>query len=50
MRESRRIKAGLTMGRPTTIKTLAAFNFAFQPSLDRNRIMALAELKFIGGA
>lgn len=35
------------MARLTTIKTLAGFDFAFQPSLDRNRIMALAELKFI---
>lgn len=35
------------MARLTTIKTLAGFDFAFQPSLDRDRIMALAELKFI---
>jgi DNA replication protein DnaC len=47
LRESRRIKAALMMARLTTIKTLAGFDFAFQPSLDRNRIMALAELKFI---
>ncbi|WP_292598099.1 ATP-binding protein [Mesorhizobium sp.] len=46
-RESRRIKAGLMMARLTNIKTLAGFVFALQPSLDRNRIMALAELKFI---
>lgn len=31
----------------TTVKTLAGFDFAFQPSPDRNRILALAELKFI---
>ena len=47
LRESRRIKAAMMMARLTTIKTLAGFDFTFQPSLDRNRIMALAELKFI---
>ncbi|TIM93731.1 MAG: hypothetical protein E5Y38_29930 [Mesorhizobium sp.] len=47
LRESRRIKAALMMARLTTIKTLAGFDFAFQPSLDKNRIIALAELKFI---
>ncbi|WP_352790082.1 ATP-binding protein [Mesorhizobium sp. M0814] len=47
LRESRRIKAALMMTRLTTIKTLAGFDFAFQLSLDRNRIMALAELKFL---
>ena len=47
IRESRRIKTSLTMARLSTIKTLSGFDFAFQPSLDRNRILALAELKFI---
>jgi DNA replication protein DnaC len=47
VRESRRIKTSLTMARLSTIKTLSGFDFAFQPSLDRNRILALAELKFI---
>lgn len=47
LRESRRIKTFLVMARLSTIKTLAAFDFAFQPSLDRNRVLALAELKFI---
>ena len=47
LRESRRIKTSLMMSRLSTIKTLAGFDFAFQPSLDRNRILALAELKFI---
>ena len=50
LRESRRIKAALMMARLTTIKTLAGVDFAFQPSLDRNRILALAELKFIDRA
>src|SRR5947208_9478755 len=35
------------MARLSTIKTLASFDFSFQPSLDKNRIMALAELEFI---
>lgn len=35
------------MGRLVTVKTLAGFDFAFQPSLDRNRILALAQLEFI---
>jgi DNA replication protein DnaC len=47
LRETRRIKTSLAMARLSTIKTLAGFDFAFQPSLDRNRILALAELKFI---
>ncbi|MET0558916.1 MAG: IS21-like element helper ATPase IstB [Solirubrobacterales bacterium] len=46
-RESRRIKTALVMARLTNLKTLAGFDFAFQPSLDRNRIMALAELSFV---
>ena len=33
--------------RLTRIKTLEGFDFSFQPSLDRNRILALAELSFI---
>ena len=35
------------MARLSTLKTLSGFDFSFQPSLDRGRIMALAELKFI---
>jgi DNA replication protein DnaC len=46
-RETRRIKMALVTARLTTIKTLASFDFTFQPSLDRNRILALAELEFI---
>lgn len=48
IREGRRIKAALQMARLTPIKTLAGFDFSFQPSLDRNRILALAQLDFIG--
>ena len=47
LREGRRIKAALKMGRLLTIKTLESFDFAFQPSLDRNRILTLAQLEFI---
>ena len=47
LRESRRIKTALMMARLSTIKTLAGFDFTFQPSLDRGRILTLAELQFI---
>ncbi len=47
VREGRRIKAALQMARLATIKTLTGFDFSFQPSLDRNRIMALATLDFV---
>jgi DNA replication protein DnaC len=50
IRENRRIKTALVMARLNTIKTLAGFDFSFQPSLDRNRILALAELTFIDRA
>ena len=35
------------MARLSTIKTLAGFDFTFQPSLDRNRVLALAQLDFV---
>ncbi len=44
------MKTALMLARLTAIKTLAGFDFSFQPSLDRNRILALAELKFIDRA
>jgi DNA replication protein DnaC len=47
LRENRRVKTALVMARLSTIKTLAGFDFSFQPSLDRGRILALAELQFI---
>lgn len=46
-RETRRIKSSLMTARLTRIKTLEDFDFSFQPSLDKNRILALAELNFI---
>jgi DNA replication protein DnaC len=48
LRENSRIKTALRMGRLATIKTLAGFDFSFQPSLDRDRILTLAQLGFIG--
>ena len=47
VREGRRIKAALQMARLATIKTIGGFDFSFQPSLYRNRIMALASLDFV---
>jgi DNA replication protein DnaC len=47
VRESRRIKTALVMARLTAVKTLAGFDFSFQPSLDRDRILTLAQLEFI---
>jgi DNA replication protein DnaC len=44
VRENRRIKTTHTLVRLTTVKTLTGFDFAFQPSLDRQRILSLAEL------
>jgi DNA replication protein DnaC len=46
-RETRRIKMALQTARLGAIKTLAGYDFSFQPSLDRNRILALAQLEFI---
>jgi DNA replication protein DnaC len=47
LRENRRVKMALRMAKLSTLKTLAGFDFSFQPSLDRNRILALAQLEFI---
>lgn len=46
-REGPRVKAALRMARLSTVKTLASFDFSFQPSLDRHRILSLAQLAFI---
>lgn len=46
-REDRRIGVALKTARLTPPKTLESFDFAFQPSLDRNRVLALAELDFV---
>ena len=47
LRENRRVSMALQMAKLSAVKTLAGFDFSFQPSLDRNRILALAELQFI---
>jgi len=47
LREGRRVRSALKMGRLINIKTLTGFDFSFQPSLDRDRIMALAQLDFV---
>jgi DNA replication protein DnaC len=47
LREGRRVRSALKMGRLLTIKTLSGFDFSFQPSLDRDRITALAQLDFV---
>lgn len=46
-RETRRIRAALQTALLGSIKTLAGYDFSFQPSLDRDRILALAQLEFI---
>jgi len=46
-RQSRRIKMALQTARLTSIKTLGAYDFSFQPSLDRQQILALGELEFV---
>ena len=46
-RENRRVGVALKTARLTPPKTLEGFDFSFQPSLDRERILALAELQFI---
>ena len=47
IRETRRIDVALKTARLVPIKTLEGFDFSFQPSLDRERIAALAQLDFI---
>jgi DNA replication protein DnaC len=49
-RESRRIAVALKTARLTPPKTLESFDFSFQPSLDRGRILALAQLDFVARA
>ncbi len=46
-REGRRITMALHTARLTPVKTLESFDFSFQPSLDRSRVMALAQPEFI---
>jgi len=46
-RERRRIHMALRTARLTQLKTLECFDFSFQPSLDRNQILTLAQLEFM---
>jgi DNA replication protein DnaC len=46
-RENRRVGVALKTARLTPPKTLESFDFSFQPSLDRGRILALAQLDFV---
>ena len=46
-REGRRIEVALRTAKLMPIKTLESFDFTFQPSLDRERIAALAQLDFV---
>ena len=46
-RETRRLKMALATSRLSPPKTLESFDFAFQPSLEKSRIDALAALDFI---
>ncbi|SCM68712.1 IS21-like element helper ATPase IstB [Donghicola eburneus] len=46
-RETRWIDVALKTARLVPIKTLEGFDFAFQPSIDRERVAALAQLDFI---
>ena len=43
-REQRRLRSASMTARLTRMKTLDGFDFSFQPSLDRNRILSLPEL------
>ena len=47
VRETRRIDIALRTSKLVPVKTVESFDFAFQPSLDRERIAALAQLDFI---
>ena len=49
-REPRRIGVVLRTARLMPPKTLESFDFTFRPSLDRGRIMALAQLDFVARA
>ncbi len=49
-REGRRVTMALNTARLLPIETLESFDFTFQPSLDRNRIMTMAQLEFIDRA
>jgi DNA replication protein DnaC len=47
MRENRRVKMALMTSRLTPVKTIEQYDFSFQPSVDRNQILTLAQLGFV---
>ena len=47
LRNNRRLKTAMRSSRLPAIKTLAQFDFAFQPSIKREQIQALHELGFL---
>ena len=47
LRNSRRLEAAMRSSRLPTIKTLAEFDFSFQPSIKREQIDSLHELGFV---
>ena len=47
LRNGRRLEAAMRSSRLPYVKTLAAFDFAFQPSIKREQIDALHELGFV---
>jgi len=49
-RESRRVAVAPKTARLTPPKTLEGFDFSFQPSLDRGRLLALAQVDFVARA
>jgi DNA replication protein DnaC len=49
-RENRRVGVALKTARLAPPKTLEGFDFSFQPSLDRGRILALTQLDFVARA
>lgn len=47
LRKERRLASAMRSSRLPAIKRLDSFDFAFQPSIDRNQILSLHELTFI---
>lgn len=47
LRRERRLLSAMHTSRLPAVKRLDSFDFAFQPSIDRNQIMSLHELTFI---
>ena len=47
LRNNRRLQAAMRASRLPAVKTLAAFDFAFQPSIKREQIESLHELGFL---